>query len=77
MSAPVDPIVWHYLPELPDDNITVLIATEGDDSDEVLIGYHEDGVWWENPADVDNFIARPVYAWAHAPAKPPRKGTAT
>jgi len=67
---------WHYLPELPDPDTTVLIATDNPDSDEILIGSYDSdhGDWWE---DGSVMIEKPVYAWAYAPAKPAKKGGAS
>ncbi|MBI5689279.1 MAG: hypothetical protein HZC55_04220 [Verrucomicrobia bacterium] len=66
-------IEWHYLPELPDDEIRVLIALENDDSDEPLYGFHADGLWYDDARTVINR----VYAWAHGPANPAKKGGAS
>jgi hypothetical protein len=71
-------IEWHYLPELPAPDTTVLIAVDHPGGDEVLVGYQEkDGSWWQIPIEVDLFIEKPVYAWAPLPAKPPKKGGAS
>lgn len=55
---------WHYLPDMPDDEVTVLLAVDGD----VHEGYHDGLGWWlsnEQPA-----IG--VYAWMHVPDAPER-----
>ncbi len=71
-------IEWHFLPELPDADTTCLIAVEETDSDEVLLGYYDgDGGWWQQPGEVSLFVECTVYAWAHAPAKPAKKGGAS
>lgn len=73
-------ITWHYLPELPDDNVTCLLAIDTEDTDEVVIGFREDGRWMKDVGDWVEplFLSKQednegVYAWAHAPAKPAKK----
>lgn len=62
---------WFYLPELPDDETTVLIAAAEAD---VVEGYKEGDRWFQThtggTARVEIFG---VYAWAHVPIPPPRK----
>ena len=58
-------IVWHFLPEVPDEEIAVLVAYE----DDVTEAYLSEGVWFYQGT------TRPVpgvYAWADLPAPPPR-----
>ena len=77
-SNRAEPIIWHYLPELPDDETTCLIAHVSDETDQPTVGYHSGGEWWwENPAgrDVPAFFG--AYAWAYLPANPPKKGAAS
>lgn len=76
MSATID---WHYVAdELPDDDTTVLLAHEADETDQPVIGYRSGGSWfWSNPAGVDMPAYFPVYAWAQLPINPPAKGAAS
>lgn len=63
----VSEITWFYTKdELPDDDITVLIA--GDQQDGIWIGFHDDGEWWNADASPVNGS---VYAWAQLPPDPP------
>jgi hypothetical protein len=55
---------WHYLPELPDDETTVLMAAKDGDVHE---GYHE-GDGWKLSNERPIFD---VYAWAPIPEAPP------
>lgn len=51
---------------LPDDEITVLIAT---DDGYVLTAYHENGSWWET-TNVGDVSVPVVTHWAHLPPHP-------
>lgn len=66
-------LVWHYVEDqLPDDDLTVLIAIENDGTDEVYHGSKAGDAWlFDGQA-----IAGRVYAWAYAPAKPAKKARA-
>jgi hypothetical protein len=76
VPAPAITLDWHDVAdELPDDDVSCLVAVEGDDSDEVNLGTYSDGTWYvEGPY---NLAGRSVYAWCHAPAKPLKKGGAS
>ncbi len=68
-------IEWQFPPELPDDNVEVLIAMK---DGRIMIGAIDDSeMWWQSPLDVDNYIGgnENVFAWAHLP-KPPGSLTA-
>ena len=68
---------WHYVEdELPDDNTRVMFACGGD-TDEPGVGYLEGGVWFYDNDDAVDLSRFPVYAWAHVPAKPAKKGSAS
>ena len=68
-------IEWHYLPELPDEDVTCLLAIDDDSTDEVIVGFLQEGQWMQDCGEWDGpmQVSYNVYAWAHAPAKPPRK----
>lgn len=66
-------LVWHYVEDqLPDDDLTVLIAIENDGTDEVYHGSRAGDFWLFDGQAIEGR----VYAWAYAPAKPARKGGA-
>jgi len=73
--TPHESLIWHYVPELPDDDTTVLLAHVSDETDQPTVGFRRGGVWmWENPAGRDVPAYLEVYAWAHLPANPPLRG---
>lgn len=76
-AAASDVLIWRYVADgdLPDADTSVLIATDDPDSDEVLLGNY-DGEYWRTEGGVAG-IYHTVYAWAPAPAKPPKKGAAS
>jgi hypothetical protein len=67
---------WRYADaELPDDNCRVLIAIDSPHSEEPAFGFHDADHWYfENGDRVDQEVNAPVYAWAHIPAMPAKKG---
>lgn len=70
-------IEWHYTDvELPDDETRVMIAVDHEETEEPDYGYHSDGEWWFDHEPHLSRIAVKVYAWAHAPGVPPKKGGA-
>lgn len=70
-----DTIVWHYVADgdLPDEGGRCLLAFASEDSDELEFGHYADRDW----ADDAHRVLANIYAWAHAPAKPPQKGPAS
>lgn len=76
------PIAWRFVDdEMPDDEIRVLVAFDDDDTGEPSFGYHSGGVWYFDDFDGASRDPRPVYApvyaWAHTPGLPPKKGGAS
>lgn len=70
-----DTIEWHYVSDgdLPDDDLRCLLAFDYDGSNELEFGHRSDGDW----VDDNHAIYCNIFAWAHAPAKPPQKGPAS
>lgn len=65
---------WRYTAdELPDDDTRVICALDSKHTDELEFGHHGDGQWWGD----DHASLGIVYAWAHIPALPPKKGGAS
>jgi len=62
-------VEWHYLPELPNDAIEVLVAIDNPESDQVIVSRHENGAWFF-PSIAAAFSPFKVYAWAYLPTKP-------
>jgi hypothetical protein len=60
------PVIWHYLPEAPDEEISVLVAYE----DDVTEGYLSEGKWCYQNTDWREIPG--VYAWADLPPPPPQ-----
>lgn len=61
-------IKWHYLPEMPDAEISVLVAVIGDDDSSE--GYTDGANWYyQNGTPIPGY----VYAWADMPACPARE----
>lgn len=64
---------WRYvIDELPDDETRVMLAI-GVDTDEPIFGVHADENWWTD----EGAVIADVYAWAHIPGLPPKKGGAS
>lgn len=64
---------WRYTAdELPDDEVRVICALDNKHTDEPAFGHVSAGRWWDD----DNIALGQVYAWAHVPALPPKKGGA-
>jgi hypothetical protein len=71
-------IEWHYVAdELPDDETRVMIAIDEEDTEEPEYGYLENGRWWYDDEPHLSPVEAKVYAWAHAPGVPPKKGGAS
>ncbi len=65
---------WRYTAdELPDDDVRVVCALDSKDTGEPVFGHVTAGRWWDD----DNMFLGQVYAWAHVPALPPKKGGAS
>lgn len=72
------PSRWHYLPELPDDDVQVVVSVRDPDGEcYFFIGHHCAGKW-VGEDDLETPFLGEVYAWADVPeAAPQRKGGAS
>jgi hypothetical protein len=57
--------------ELPDEEVTLLLGLDSPDTDEVVLGYRDGGLWIRDSGQV---IRQDVYAWAYAPVAPKKRG---
>lgn len=73
--APTQSIIWHQLPNLPDDEVRVILAFDSKETDECVFGFRRDDRWYD---DAETHLEnQTVIAWADAPVFMGKQGGAS